>query len=55
LRGGLSAWLHAVIKGVPAKLEAGGNLHLTDALIAGLHEGLLVRLAPERGRLSETV
>jgi DNA-binding HxlR family transcriptional regulator len=55
LRGTLSAWLHAVLKGEPAKLEAGGDIRLSDALIVGLRDALLVRPASERGRLSELV
>lgn len=55
LRGSLSAWLHAVLKGEPAKLDAGGDLRLSGAMITGLREALLIRPASERGRLSELV
>lgn len=51
LRGSLSAWLHAVIKGAPARLEIGGNADLTRMLVAALHDALLTRLADEPGRL----
>jgi DNA-binding HxlR family transcriptional regulator len=53
LRGSLPAWLHAVIKGVPAKLHTGGDTRLTEALIAGMREALLIRLAAESGQLFE--
>jgi DNA-binding HxlR family transcriptional regulator len=53
LRGSQWAWFHAVIRGVPGKLETGGDAGLAEALIAGMHEALLVRLASEPGRLFE--
>lgn len=54
LRGSLTAWLHAVIKGTPARLDAKGDLRLAEALVAGLHEALLGRLVVGHGRLSES-
>jgi DNA-binding HxlR family transcriptional regulator len=54
LQGSLTNWLHAVIKGAPARLEAEGDLRLAKALLAGLHEALLGRPAAERRRLFES-
>lgn len=53
LRGGLSTWLQAVIRGTPERLQCVGDPRLTSALIAGLHEALLIRTAPAPGRSFE--
>lgn len=51
LRGNLWAWIHAVIKGKPSKLETGGDPDLTQALIAGLRKALLLRPLPTSGQV----
>jgi len=53
LRGTLPEWLQAVIRGKPEKLQCVGDAPLTSALMVGLHEALLTRMAPPPGRLFE--
>jgi DNA-binding HxlR family transcriptional regulator len=53
LRGSQWAWFQAVIRGVLGRLEVRGDAGLAEALIAGMHQALLVQLASEPKRLFE--
>ena len=54
LRGNLWAWLQAVIRGEPSRLEAGGDPDLTHGLITALRKALLLRRAPVPGQVFDT-
>jgi DNA-binding HxlR family transcriptional regulator len=51
LRGDLWAWLRAVIKGEPSRLNTGGDPALTLGLIAALRRALLLRRTPDPGQV----
>jgi DNA-binding HxlR family transcriptional regulator len=55
LRGDPWAWLLAVVKGEPTRLQTGGDPDLTFGLIAALRRVLLLRRVPDPGQVFDAV